>query len=97
MATHPSILPWESPWSEEPGGLQSLGSQIVVCVHVRVRAHTHTHTRGKTIKMLLVTDRNLQILLKCPFCLYQIKVTPALFMPIFFSFGYLLFLPHSTT
>jgi len=27
MATHPSILAWEIPWAEEPGGLQSMGSQ----------------------------------------------------------------------
>ena len=27
MATHPSILAWRSPWTEEPGGLQSVGSQ----------------------------------------------------------------------
>ena len=26
MATHPSILTWRIPWTEEPGGLQSLGS-----------------------------------------------------------------------
>ena len=25
MATHPSIPAWESPWTEEPGGLQSMG------------------------------------------------------------------------
>ena len=29
MATHPSILAWIIPWTEEPGGLQSLGSQRV--------------------------------------------------------------------
>ena len=29
MATHSSILAWESPWTEEPGGLQSMGSQRV--------------------------------------------------------------------
>ena len=29
MATHPSILAWRSPWTEEPGGLQSMGSQRV--------------------------------------------------------------------
>ena len=37
MATHSSTLAWEVPWTEEPGGLQSMGSQ-------RVRhdwAHTH--------------------------------------------------------
>ena len=27
MATHSSILAWEIPWTEEPGGLQSIGSQ----------------------------------------------------------------------
>ena len=27
MASHSSILAWEIPWSEEPGGLQSMGSQ----------------------------------------------------------------------
>ena len=29
MATHSSILAWRIPWSEEPGGLQSTGSQRV--------------------------------------------------------------------
>ena len=27
MATHTGILTWEIPWTEEPGGLQSMGSQ----------------------------------------------------------------------
>ena len=29
MATHSSILAWRIPWTEEPGGLQSMGSQRV--------------------------------------------------------------------
>ena len=29
MATHSSILAWKIPWMEEPGGLQSMGSQRV--------------------------------------------------------------------
>ena len=29
MATHSSILAWRFPWTEEPGGLQSMGSQRV--------------------------------------------------------------------
>ena len=29
MATHSSILAWRIPWSEEPGGLQSMGLQRV--------------------------------------------------------------------
>ena len=28
MATHPSILAWRIPWTEERGGLQSMGSQL---------------------------------------------------------------------
>ena len=29
MATHSSVLAWEIPWTEEPGRLQSMGSQRV--------------------------------------------------------------------
>ena len=29
MATHSSVLAWEIPWTEETGGLQSMGSQRV--------------------------------------------------------------------
>ena len=29
MATHSSNLAWKIPWTEEPGGLQSMGSQRV--------------------------------------------------------------------
>ena len=34
MATHSSILAWTFPWSEQPGGLQSMGpqkSQTLLC------------------------------------------------------------------
>ena len=33
MATHSSILAWKSPWTEEPGGLQSMGLHDWACVH----------------------------------------------------------------
>ena len=29
MATHSSILAWRIPWTKEPGGLQSMGSERV--------------------------------------------------------------------
>ena len=29
IATHSSILAWKIPWTQEPGGLQSMGSQRV--------------------------------------------------------------------
>ena len=38
MATHSSILAWRKPWTEEPGGLQSTGSQRVR----HDRGHRHT-------------------------------------------------------
>ena len=37
MATHSSILNWKIPWIEEPGRLQSMGSQGVG--HDRARMH----------------------------------------------------------
>ena len=33
MATYSSILAWKSPWTEEPGGLQSMGLNDWACVH----------------------------------------------------------------
>ena len=37
MAAHSNILAWEIPWTEEPGGLQSMGSQRVR--HKRATEH----------------------------------------------------------
>ena len=45
MATHPSILAWRIPWSERPGGLQTVASQ-------RVR-----HTTGR-LKLTLIFLQN---------------------------------------
>ena len=42
-ATHSSILAWRIPWAEEPGGLQSMGSQRVR--HNRSDVAQHS-TRG---------------------------------------------------
>ena len=48
MATHSSILAWRIPWTEEPGGLQSMGSQRVrhdgatdTFLSVPCKSHTH--------------------------------------------------------
>ena len=42
MATHFSILSWKILWTEEPGGLQSMGTQTV--------GHDWAHTRAKVMK-----------------------------------------------
>ena len=43
MATHSSILAWRIAWTEEPGGLQPMGSQQVG--HDLLRAHTQKEFR----------------------------------------------------
>ena len=40
MATHSSILAWKIPWTEEPGGLQSIRSQRVGHVLVTKQQQT---------------------------------------------------------
>ena len=56
MVTHFSIFAWEIPWTEETGGLQSMGLEGVVhdCVTEHVCACTHTHTHTHTQLLLLV-------------------------------------------
>ena len=39
MATHSSILAWRIPWTEEPGGLQSIASHRVSTTEVTQHAH----------------------------------------------------------
>ena len=41
MATHFSIFAWETPWTEEPGGLQFMGSQRVGDDSVTKQADHH--------------------------------------------------------
>ena len=48
VATHSSILAWRIPRTEEPGELQSMGSQRVRHNWVTKHAHTHTHTHTHT-------------------------------------------------
>ena len=53
MATHSSIPTWEIPWTEEPGGLHSVGLQELDMTEVT--EHTHTHTHNLSASPLLVT------------------------------------------
>ena len=52
MATHSSILAWRTPWTEEPGGLQSMGLQRVgqdTTEQLTLSLHFHSSptTRGR--------------------------------------------------
>ena len=56
MATHSSILDWEVPWTEEPCGLQSMGSQGVGHDSAHMDTNTHTHTHTHTLLKAVSTD-----------------------------------------
>ena len=72
MATHSSVLAWRIPWAEEPGGLQSMGSQkvrhswehthssqsIFGSTHTHTHTHTHTATHSITLAQIIVCGAN---------------------------------------
>ena len=51
MATHSNTLAWEIPWVEEPGRLQSVGSQRVAhnlaCIHISISQYPEQAHGGK--------------------------------------------------
>ena len=56
MAAHSSILAWEIPWTEEPGGLQSMGSKK------ESHTHTHTHTHKRRLSDYTTTNDCIKLL-----------------------------------
>ena len=68
MATYSSILAWKIPWTENPGGLQSMGHKESdtteqISVSACVRAHTHAHTHSlSSIVGLWVYDNSLSLI-----------------------------------
>ena len=50
MATHSNILAWKIPWTEEPCGLQSMGSQRVRHMTEQLNT-THTHAYELSMKV----------------------------------------------
>ena len=58
MATHSSILAWENPWTEEPGGLQPMG-------YKRVGHHLPTKQRQILISIPSAFTKNNNKTLKC--------------------------------
>ena len=58
MTTHSRILAWRIPWTEEPGGLQSIGLQRVMTEEAEHTAHVisfdlyNSSTKHKEVKQL---------------------------------------------
>ena len=76
MATHSRILAWRSPWTEKPGGLQSMGSRRVG--HVEETEHTlmaHWSVFSYLYKIYCIRAR-LKVLLGF---LFSLKRAPELF------------------
>ena len=59
MATHCSTLAWKIPWTEEPGSLQSMGSQRVR--HDLATSLSLSLTQGTDVKQL---DQQLDMFLR---------------------------------
>ena len=55
--THSSILAWRIPWTEEPGGLQSTGSQRVGHDESNL-AYADSHERYSLISTALYTEQD---------------------------------------
>ena len=70
MTTHSSILAWEIPWTEEPGGLLSLGSQRVgynlvteqQCFFVLFFFYTNSHFRRESLVLFISSINNRDLL-----------------------------------
>ena len=71
MATHSRILAWEIPWTEEPGGLQSMGSQ-------RIRHDWATHTFLHTMYTILYTLHTVlvKVTQSCPTLCSHVDCSP---------------------
>ena len=64
MATHSSILAWRIPWTEKPGGLQSVGLQRVG--HNRVTSLSSKFQVYNTLWLTIVT----LMYIRAPECIY---------------------------
>ena len=77
MATHSSIPAWEIPWTEEPGGLQSLGSKRVLNTTKHIKIHPFRSMGGSTAAdmksfPLLLLDKKMQVAKNM--CMVQLRV-----------------------
>ena len=60
MATHSSILAREVPWTEEPGGLQSMGLERVRHDWAHMHTRHNTHIKNHIDNLEAVTERSVQ-------------------------------------
>ena len=70
MATYSSVFAWRIPWTEEPGRLQSMGSQTV---RHTTNTHAHIHTVEKNLKKYMYVNHFAVYLKWCKSTILQLK------------------------
>ena len=72
MATHSSILAWRIPWTEEPGGLQSMRLDMIEVTE-------HAHTSSSLGQIVSRTSQWSSPLLWCPHLILSSREKPEWF------------------
>ena len=64
---------WKVPWTEEPGGQQSMEPQRGTTEWLSIHTHTHTHTHLAHWEHLIsISSHGLFLLLHCPFSTFSV-------------------------
>ena len=88
MAAHSSILSWRIPWSEEPGGLQSIGSHRVRR-NKRLSTHTcHLFIFFNAFQIFKILNMWTMVSFRLFFCIlnFEIKKSPVYYIPRYFLY-----------
>ena len=67
MITHPSILAWKIPWTEEPGGLQSVGSQSWTWLYHKITMLKWRTSEKINANLSPISFLKLYLFLPCPY------------------------------
>ena len=81
MSIHSSILGWEIPWTEEPGGLHGV-TESDMMEHTHTHTHTHTH-KGRMAAKWKRSDST-QVTSQLPPASVQASLLPECSVVVFF-------------
>ena len=83
MVIHSSILAWKSPWTEEPGGLQSMGLHDWACVHEGGGRRVGSNKLVELKKIIIISW--LQACIYVCICIYNVCVCVCVYSAILLS------------
>ena len=91
MAAHASILSWRIPWTEEPGGLQSIGSHRVRH-NKRLSMHTcHLFIFFTVFQIFKILNMWTMVSFRLFFCILNFEIKKP---PVYYISGYFLYIIH---